>query len=372
MIAGKINSAGKTKDDIEMLAEKIIKKTSRKIGCERKTLRGKIKNFLICALITLFVTLIILVAGLYAVMWICVNGPSDRARYLFVTSVKESSAAGFLAELMVPGLEVEHILHSGETTDMDENTDLSLIKIPDEKDNIPGNNTATETEKKIEIVDVSGPTYKGKMAIIKDPSKVKVGVSGEYGSDRSGKKLEDIVKDYNGVLGVNASGFEDRGGNGNGGSPIGIVISDGKLLCGSKNKSYGIIGFDENNILIVDTMTAQQALDKGIRDAASFGPVLVKNGQPVYKNGGMNPRTAIGQRTDGAVLLLVIEGRQVSSIGATMRDLTNIMLDYGAVNAANLDGGSSSSLYYNGEYVIEGSYVFGVRKIPNAFIVTSE
>ena len=96
---------------------------------------------------------------------------------------------------------------------------------------------------------------------------------------------------------------------------------------------------------MVGRMTAQYALDIGVRDAVSFGPALIVNGVAANysgSGGGLNPRTAIGQREDGAILLLVIEGRKTSSMGATMADLIDIMLEYGAVNAVNLDGGSSS------------------------------
>ena len=84
---------------------------------------------------------------------------------------------------------------------------------------------------------------------------------------------------------------------------------------------------------------------------------------------GLNPRSAIGQRADGAVLLLIIEGRQANSLGATYADLIKVMLDFEAVNAANLDGGSSSMLYYKGEYLTNGVVLTGSRRLPTAFIV---
>jgi len=361
----------------EKRAEKIINKACKKVGYNRKSLPGKVRSFLTCLFITLAVTLVISIAGIYSLIWICVNGPSDRARYLFVTSVKESSAAGFLANLFVPDLEVNHILYSGESEEIYEDTDTDLIHIPTDNDQDSGQqggDVGSEQEEipNIVIEDVMGATFRGKIAIIRDPSTVKLAISGEYSETATGKYLGKIVEGENAVLGVNASGFEDEGGSGSGALPTGLVISDGQLLWGEEDKKYDIIGFDSNNILILDSMTAGEAVENGIRDAVSFGPVLIKNGKAIYKNGGVNPRTAIGQRADGAVLLLVVEGRQVASIGATLRDLTNIMLDYGAVNAANLDGGSSSSLFYDGKYVIEGSYVFGVRKIPNAFVVTEK
>ena len=86
--------------------------------------------------------------------------------------------------------------------------------------------------------------------------------------------------------------------------------------------------------------------------------------------GGLNPRTVLGQRADGAVLMLVIDGRQSHSIGATYKDCIDVMLQYGAVNAANLDGGSSSMLVYNGEVQNVCASLYGSRPLPTAFIVT--
>lgn len=88
-------------------------------------------------------------------------------------------------------------------------------------------------------------------------------------------------------------------------------------------------------------MTGQECLDRGIRDAVSFGPTFIVNGKAMEvagSGGGLNPRTVLGQRADGAVLMLVIDGRQSHSIGATYKDCIDVMLQYGAVNAANLDG----------------------------------
>ena len=119
-------------------------------------------------------------------------------------------------------------------------------------------------------------------------------------------------------------------------------------------------------------MTGQQAVDRGVRDALSFGPILIVNGEPSAVNGsgsGLNPRTAIGQCADGTIILLVIDGRSAASLGASYADLINIMLENGAVNAANLDGGSSSMMYYKGQIINNCSSLIGDRGIPTSVIV---
>ncbi|MBR2808124.1 MAG: phosphodiester glycosidase family protein, partial [Oscillospiraceae bacterium] len=131
--------------------------------------------------------------------------------------------------------------------------------------------------------------------------------------------------------------------------------------------------FDENNVLHVKYYTIETAAEDHIRDCVSFGPALISDGVPEYgpyMESGINPRTAIGQREDGAVLMLVIDGRQLCSIGASYGDLRDIMLDFGAVNACSLDGGSSTVMYYNGEYLNRPSSASGTsRYLPNAFLI---
>ena len=103
-----------------------------------------------------------------------------------------------------------------------------------------------------------------------------------------------------------------------------------------------------------------------------FTPTLIVNGNPAEVSGtggGLNPRTVIGQRADGAVLLLVIDGRQPHSVGATLQDCMQEMLNYGAVNAANLDGGSSSMMVYEGEVINTCASLNGSRNQPTAWLV---
>jgi len=133
------------------------------------------------------------------------------------------------------------------------------------------------------------------------------------------------------------------------------------------------VGFDENNILHVGNISAVRALELNIKYATCFGPALIINGNPCNEKyllgGGLNPRTAVGQKADGTVMLLVVNGRQIDSIGASYDDLIDIFLKHGAVNAGNLDGGSSSFLIYNNEYLNSSANIFGERAVPNAVLV---
>lgn len=375
-IEDNINSSQYTKDskkisDKKSDEEKINGGHNRKIKNNKKNNKKSNKGRLIKRIaLSIFTALFVIVLGLLGVIYILEFGPSNTARNLFVNSAMESSAGKFMATMFLSDEKIAQIRKDNSVVASDDITDTSLINIgTNETDTADGDDN---DEDGIQIIDISNDTYKGKMMIIKDPSRVTVGISGQYGASYSGKTVMDMAMNYDAVAAVNGGGFEDNNGVGNGGTPIGLVISDGELKYGSAGSSYEVIGFDNNNNLVVGKMTASEALSRGVRDALSFGPILIVNGQASQVNGsgsGLNPRTAIGQRADGAILLLVIDGRQVNSLGASYADVIDVMLEYGAVNAANLDGGSSSLMYYKGEYINSCASLYGPRNMPTSIIV---
>ena len=175
------------------------------------------------------------------------------------------------------------------------------------------------------------------------------------------------------MAGINAGGFYDPNGQGNGSIPDTMVIYEGQIYYPEFGSASGFVGIDNNHIMHVGKFTAAQAKDKNIQYGVGFGPVLIANGEPVsLAASGVNPRTGIGQRSDGAILMLVIDGRQVTSLGATYQDMAEIFLSYGAVNACNLDGGSSSMMWYQGGYINNCASVSGVRPVPTTFLVLKE
>ena len=327
------------------------------------------------------VTLLMLILCLYCVMWVVTKGPSVQARNLFVMTVRETSMAGFLANLYCSRNEIAAIEAGNQLQYVDEAVDTSMITI--DRDYSGGRKDLPEEESAegddgviyadgLEFHPVSGATYSGTMIVINDPSRVFVGTSADRYDGSAGLSVPDICERYNATAASNAGGFEDIGGVGNGGTPLGIVISEGELKYGDLNTTYEIIGFDENDYFIIGNMTAKEALDSGIRDAVSWGPLLIVNGIPANvtgTGGGVNPRTAIGQRADGAVLLLIIDGRQTHSLGATLNDLINVFVEFEAVNAANLDGGGSTVFYYGGEIYNKISSIYGARGVPTAIVI---
>ena len=326
---------------------------------------------------------LVLVAALGA-GFIGFKGPSKSLGDLLTVSMLETSALKFVPRIYYSEAEVEAIKARNEVGELEDETDTSMIVIagptpePGSEEDSPVATPKPENliveENGLQIFEVHGPTYNGWIMVVQDPSRVSVGVCRENFNSKPGLVLHDIAARYNAIAAINGGGFSDEGGLGNGGRPIGLVISNGEVLNkASINSDHNIVmGFDQDNKLVVGKMTSEEAVKKGLRDALAFGPALVVNGEPAKFSGsssGLNPRTAIGQRRDGAVLLLVIDGRQASSLGATYADMINVLMEYEAFNAANLDGGSSSMLWYNGEYINKGVILTGSRELPTAFIV---
>lgn len=324
-------------------------------------------------LILLTVTVLLLLLAVYGVCSILINGPSPTIRTLFVRSLMETSAAYWVPSLFLPQEEIDEIVQIEEETVLEE-TDTSLVMVrsheSEEEAYVDEWGYCDEDGDGIVLEKVNGFGYVGYMLIVYDPSRMMLGTPEYFG--QAGLDVESMCQKYQCAAGINGGGFEDANGTGSGGTPIGMTVLDGEIFYAHEGVTYQFVGFDENNILHTGKLCAQDVRERKIRFGCTFGPVLVTNGEKTGDaalSSGVNPRTAIGQRADGAVLMLVVDGRQAHSIGATYNDMADIMLDYHAVNACNLDGGSSSVLWYNGEYVNQCASLVGFRPLPTAFLV---
>ena len=372
-------------------------KTAPKLTkAQRLRKRRRRRNIWRVTLSVLTVIALVLIGALTA-GYAAFRGPSQSMGDLLTVSLLETSALKFVPRIYYSQAEVDAIVERNSVSAGDVETDTSMIVIarptPEPVEPEPPVESVPETqvvadaaptptpapenllshENGIEIYTVQGGTYKGFMMVVQDPSRIICGTCRDKFTDRSGLQLREIAERYSAVAAINGGGFEDSGGMGNGGMPSGVVISEGRIMHGGDAGKYNItVGFNQDDVLIIGEMTGDEAMEKGLRDALTFGPALVVNGEPADVKGfssGLNPRTAIGQRADGAVLMLVIDGRQASSLGASYADLITEMMEYGAVNAINLDGGSSSLMYYRGQYLNSGVALTGSRDMPTAFIV---
>lgn len=358
-------------------------KSAPKQKPKKKTAAQKLGGGLVRLLLVVLETVLLVALALYGAMTVLAKGPSEAARDRFVMTMQETSALKFVPRLVLSQAEIDDILKSREQTVDYQEMDTSLVTInTPQQDDAQSGPTADawglvdDDGDGIVLDRVRGEGYNGYMMVVYDPTRIIMGsVTSDF--ERQGRTVAEMVQYFDGVAGINAGGFLDPGGMGNGATPDSMVVYDGKVYYAQFGLSqYGcFVGFDNEYKMHVGKYSREDVEANNIRYGVCFGPALVINGEPVDPNGfasGQNPRTAIGQRSDGAVLMLVIDGRQATSLGASLRDVADIMLSYGAVNACNLDGGSSSLLWYNGEYVNNKAHIVGIRNIPTSFIVLKE
>lgn len=345
----------------------------------RRRRTKRVKVYILRILRVLLVTLLAVLVFLVGVVYLLSRGPSVAARDTFVRTVRETSAIGFLSELFLTPEELDAILHAGGEELLDE-TDTSLVEIvrpaPNEEPTADAWGYTDEDGDGLILVPIKGAGYVGYMLIVLDPSRVVVGCDPSTFGWR-GYTVEEYVAKFDAVAGINAGGFDDPGGNGNGSVPDTAIVSGGNLYFGELGVGKGYVGIDADYKLHVGFRSVDDIRNWNIQEGCGFtpGPVLVINGEMAPEDtlaSGLNPRTAIGQRSDGAMLLLVIEGRQPSRLGATYQEEAEIMLRFGAVNACNMDGGSSSMMWLNGEYINNTASVVGIRALPTSFVVLKE
>jgi len=334
----------------------------------------------------IIVTVLVVGCGLLGLEYVILKGPSPALRDLFINTMDETRRFRFVPQIFLTADEVDAI-RTRKKMETDIATDKNLITIAANQERtvtkIDSASTGSDTPSSADpyglvdedgdgiiFTEVKGNGYLGYMTVILDPKRVFVGMPDSYGG--VGLTLEQLVQKYGAIGGINAGGFKDDGGGGLGGMPEGLTIIDGICYNQNSDVTEGFAGLDKDGILHVGFYSYDDCVANNIIHAVSFGPILISNGVPTdpeYLTSSVNPRTAIAQRADGAIIMLVIDGRQVHSIGATYQDMVDLLLSYGAVNACNMDGGSSTVMYYEGRYVNSCSAEGGnPRPLPNAFL----
>ena len=340
--------------------------------------KSKIKKIIIAIIV-----LIIIGISSFALL---LYGPYSGFREWLITTAMTTMTHQYLATWFYDDATIQEVLNKNKVQEVNEISDTNTVvveKTSDEEKTYENEYEKVVLEKDPEhedykIIKIEGKGYTGYLAVIYDPSRIKTVYTKKIGT--SGQYLTTMAKDNDALIAINGGGFEDPNFNSNGAEPLGITFSRGKLITSkSYSGSGGLIGFTEENKLVLGKMTVKQAQEMKIRDGVTFGPFLIVNGKPssVLGNGGWGtaPRTAIGQRKDGIVLFLVVDGRTVKRPGADMNDLIEIMQKYGAYNAANLDGGTSSVMVVNGKIIndpVDSTGAHKTRFISTGFILTKK
>lgn len=365
---------GKQKD------EEINLKTEKKENAPKKKSKKnkKSKSIIKKILITIAILIVIGVSTLGILLY----GPYNGFRDWLITSAMTTMTHQWIAYLFYDEDTINAVMASNRVDEVQEDTDTNAIVVGVSEE--PEKTYENEYEKAIleknnpsdtyKIIEIEGKGYSGYLAAIYDPSKIHTLVTSKIGT--SGQYLTTMAKNNKAVVAINGGGFDDPNYSSNAANPLGITYSKGKLLTSYYYAGAGgIIGFDTNNKLVLSSKcTEQSAKSLKIRDAVTCGPFLIVNGKKsgVVGNGGWGtaPRTAIGQRKDGIVLFLVVDGRTVKRPGADMDDLIEIMQNYGAYNAANLDGGTSTAMTVNYELIndpVDSSGAHKTRFVSTGF-----
>ena len=309
-------------------------------------------------------------------------GPWNGFRNFWITSAMTTMNHQYLATWFYSDKTIQKVLASNSVEEVDESTNPDLVQLRHYTDKTIYKNeydkevlTRDEGNDLYKVIEIKGASYQGYLVVLYDPSKISIATTAYLGV--RGQDILTVSKRENAIIAMNAGGFYDPDWNSNGALPHGTVISNGKVVSDYEDARMGggFICFTNENKLVLSKMSKEEALNIGCRDAVEFGPYLIVNGKSSFINGnggwGIAPRSAIGQRKDGIVLMLVINGRIPTSIGASMRDLTEVMERYGAYNASNLDGGSSTELVIKNEIIntpVAGGR-YGLRDMSTFWVV---
>ena len=292
-------------------------------------------------------------------------GPFDKAKKTFLGTATGSMHYGWLATTFMSQEKIDEILGTNvqQEEGVIEKQDTSLVEIPAVKDDT------------IQVLTIGGEdsNYTGFALIVTDPTRIHVGVSSNIGKE--GETTSQIAKNNNAVAAINGGAFasdpDQAEWTQNGGLPTGILMSNGELIFNDRGDELtDVAAITQKGQLIVGKHSLSDLNEIGVKEILSFGPVLIQNGRKVsIPDQGTAPRTMIGQKGNGSIVLVVLDSSKGNRVTATLAEAQQVMLELGCVTATNLDGGKSTTMYYNGEVINNPSFALGERAILSGFIV---
>ncbi|QLY80307.1 phosphodiester glycosidase family protein [Clostridium intestinale] len=335
-------------------------------ACMKRMIKNLIKNTIVKKIIVFLLFQLIFTVVIFPLYTF--YGPFTKVRDMLVGLSMSTGNYQFVAKMFFSEEDINNILQEENIKNNKEAVSVSTTKV--EMDfNLDY----------IEKININTNKFEGIALIVKDSSKVKVGYSSKLGT--RGETVTEMAERYNALAAINGGGYSDVSPTGKtggtGGAPLGIIISNGQVIFPKNNENYNIeencvFSIDDKGKMYVGPASVNSLIEKKVQEALSFSPTLIVNGEPYISEnslGGVNPRTAIGQRKDGSIILLVLDGRQGLKLGATLKDVQTIMINLEAENAMCLDGGGSTAMYYKGEIVNNPSSVTGERAVPNIVYV---
>lgn len=321
-----------------------------------------------------FIILDIIVAICFFTMY----GPWDYVRNLYVTTAMQTATHKYLAKVFYNDEKIKEVQNNNYIVAITDEVDTSKITISTEEkkeykdkyeEELFTRNNPNDSYK---VIDVKVGNAKGYLVAIYEPEKVRLIRTKKFNAGTYGERVVDMCKRYGGLVCINAGRFANGLGNGSD-RPKGYVIDDGKVVwndgnTSSKGNIIGITG--DGKLKLMSKVTGKEAINAGIKYGVEFGPFLIVNGKSIEIKGmpyGVANKCIIAQRADGLMMFLVTEGETYID-GASLKDVLNVLEKYGAYNAANLDGGQSTSLVVNNKLINSPNYL--AKKQGGRYVVT--
>ena len=339
-----------------------------------RKLRKKSKKVMIMTIVFIFLDIFAFLG--FFVMY----GPWNYVRNLYVTTAMNTMEHQWLTKIFYSDDLVNEIMNGNYFVTLTDsvNTDDIVINTSEKK------SYKNKYEKELLTREPGNDLYKvitlkvgsaaAHLVAIYDPTKVTLIHTKKFNIGGFGERIVTMCERYDGIVCINGGGFVDNGLGSD--IPVGYVIKDHEIIWtpkGENENSYrdNIIGItDDGKLKLMSNATGKEALEANIKDGMVFGPFLIVNGKSLEIVGdpwGKSPRVAIAQRKDGVMMFLAIDGKNYID-GASLQDVVDVLKQYGAYNAANLDGGQSSTLIVDGE--LENNPPAEAKKTKGRYVVT--
>ena len=340
----------------------------------KKKVKNKGKSKKLILLVIAFVIMDLFAITGFVVMY----GPWDKIRNLYVTTAMQTMNHQYLAKVFYSDKTIQSIMSGNYIIKVNEdvNTDDIVINTTEKtkyKDKYEKELLTREPGNDLyKVLDVEVGNAKGYLVAIYKPEKVSLLRTKKFNIGGYGERVVDMCKRYGGVVCINGGGFANGLSNGSD-KPNGYVIDEGQVVWSANGTSSrsDIIGITKDGKLkLVSNMTGDEAINNGIYYGIEFGPFLIVNGKSITIKGtpyGVANKCVIAQRKDGVMMFLVTEGETYID-GASLQDVVDVLEKYGAYNAANLDGGQSTSLVVEDEMINTPNYI--AKRQGGRYVVT--
>ena len=302
--------------------------------------------------------LFILIDLIVIACFFLVYGPIKQIRVFWITTAMETGSHKYLAHIFYSDKAIEKVLK--------ENYFVKLEGVSD-----PSEVTINQVEKKTtyesvyeqqilerdedalyKLIKFKYGDFDCYLVAIYDPTRVQAVAASNL---PGGKILTEIAAENNAIVAINGGGYSWSNN-----MPSGLIVSNGTTKYFQSYSKFTSAAINEDGVLIAGDISVNDIKTKKIKNALSFQPALIINGDPIKIVGtggsGMNPRTVIAQRKDGIILFLVVNGYGQNLSwkgrgGVYLNDLLVILKRYGAYNAVNMDGGSSTTMVIEGKLI---------------------